>query len=109
MVVADPAPPDWQSCVGFTNDFLPAFRSCRSEADIIRMMESLSQAIDCSYFALINHADLRGEPPNRANIKHYPQAVAVRINWQYKFRRDTVVRRAPFAARALPMFQPFRT
>src|SRR3546814_3635079 len=92
MVVSDPDPHDWQSCVGFTNDFLPAFRSCRSEADIIRLMESLSQAIDCSYFALIHHDDLRGAPPNRVNIKHYPLAVADRVIDQSHSRRHPVDR-----------------
>src|SRR3546814_2201777 len=60
-------------------------------------MESLSQAIDCSYFALIHHDDLRGAPPNRVNIKHYPQAVADRIIGQCQFRRDPVVRGCLFA------------
>ena len=74
-----------------------ALRTATSEYDLALLMEAITGELGFQHYALIHHADLRGSPPGRIDIKQYPDAVSARIIGCAKYRRDPVIRACAFA------------
>src|SRR3546814_14158711 len=67
--------------------------------------------MECRWFALIHHDDLRLPRPDRVDLKDYPAAATERIIDQRHYRRDPILRGSPFAGGAflwsdIPHFLP---
>lgn len=77
--------------------FIRAARAAETEHDLAQLMEAVTAELGFLYYALIHHADLRGSPPHRVDIKFYPDAITDRIIGQGRFRRDPVIRACAFA------------
>ena len=97
MAILGPGFPNFATCLRLADDFLGAFRRCDTETGLFALMESLAHEMDCRHFALIHHDDLRSNPANRVNLKHYPAPVTDRIIGKAQFRRDPVMRGCLFA------------
>lgn len=77
--------------------FIRAARAIATEHDLARLMEAATADLGFRHYALIHHADLRGSPPRRIDIKRYPDAITARIIGEGRFRRDPVIRACAFA------------
>lgn len=53
--------------------------------------------MDCRYYALIHHDDLRAHRPDRVDIKDYLEAITRRLINECRYRRDRVIRGCHFA------------
>lgn len=85
------------SGVALADTFIRAARRARSVHDLAIIMEGVTAEMGFRHYALIHHADLRGSPPGRVDIKDYPDAIAARIITEGRFRRDPVIRACVFA------------
>ena len=83
--------------VALADSFIRSIRAATSTVDLARLMESITLDLGFRHYALIHHADLRGVPPGRVDIRDYPEAIALRIIGEAKFRRDPVIRACAFA------------
>lgn len=88
---------DLASCVATTDAVLRALRTVQSPAELAALMASVSAELGFRRYALIHHADLRGSPPGRVDIKDYPDRIAARIIGEGQYRRDPVIRACAFA------------
>lgn len=88
---------DLASCAATTDAVLRALRTVQSPAELATLMASVAAELGFRHYALIHHADLRGSPPGRVDIKDYPAAVAARIIGEGQYRRDPVIRACAFA------------
>jgi LuxR family quorum-sensing system transcriptional regulator CciR len=79
------------------DSFIRATRTCATPADLALLMEAATGDLGFRHYALIHHADLRGAPPGRINIRNYPAAIASRIINEGLYRRDPVIRACAFA------------
>src|SRR3546814_9630263 len=70
--------------------FIRAARAAASLHDLALLMEAVTADLGFRHYALIHHADLRGSPPGRVNIKRYPDDIAARIIDEAGYRRDPV-------------------
>lgn len=77
--------------------FIRAARAVASLQDLALLMEAVTADLGFRHYALIHHADLRGSPPDRVNIKRYPDDIAARIIDEAGYRRDPVIRACAFA------------
>ncbi|MBZ9650253.1 LuxR family transcriptional regulator [Sphingobium sp. 3R8] len=77
--------------------FIRAARQAETSQDLARLMEAVTAEMGFRHYALIHHADLRGAPAGRVDIKRYPDAIADRIIGEGLFRRDPVIRACTFA------------
>lgn len=77
--------------------FIRAARTAATEHDLTQLMEVATAELGFEHYALIHHADLRGSPPRRVDIKRYPEAVIARIVGEARYRRDPVIRACAFA------------
>ncbi len=82
------------------DNVVSALRSVMSNDDLKRLMNELANEIDCRYWALINHADLRQIRERLVNLKDYPENVSYRLIQQCRYRRDPVIRACLFAGSA---------
>lgn len=83
--------------VALADSFIRASRAAASAVDLARLMEEITLELGFRHFALIHHADLRGTPTDRVDIRDYPEAAVMRIIGEAKFRRDPVIRACAFA------------
>lgn len=85
------------SGVALADTFIRAARRAASVSDLAFLMEGVTAEMGFRHYALIHHADLRGSPPGRVDIKDYPDAITARIITEGRFRRDPVIRACVFA------------
>lgn len=85
------------SCVATTDAILRALRAVQSPAELAALMAAITAELGFRHYALIHHADLRGSPPGRVDIKDYSAAAAARIIGKGQYRRDPVIRACAFA------------
>lgn len=83
--------------VAMADCFIRAVRTAESQRDLALLMEALAAEMGFRHYALIHHADLRGCPADRIDIKHYPAAATTRIIDDVGYRRDPVMRACAFA------------
>ena len=91
---------DKDDAVSFASSVLKALREVLSPDDLARLMEAIASQMGFRYYALIHHDDLRDRPPDRVDIKHYPDAVNERLIGQRRYRRDPVIRACFFSPSA---------
>lgn len=84
------------SCVATTDAVLRALRATQSPAELATIMADVTAELGFRHYALIDHADLRGSPPGRVDIKDYPAGVAARIIGKGQYRRNPVIRACAF-------------
>lgn len=77
--------------------FIRAVRAATSSQELASLMEAVTADMGFRHYALIHHADLRGAPPDRVNIKHYPELITARLIDGGAYRRDPVLRACAFA------------
>jgi LuxR family quorum-sensing system transcriptional regulator CciR len=83
--------------VVLADSFIRTARAATSPSDIATLMEAVTAEMGFRYYALIHHADLRGSPPGRIDIRDYPEAIVARIISERRYRRDPVIRACAFA------------
>lgn len=91
---------DLKDCVEATDALLRILASVSSRAELACFMEAVTQEFGFQHFALIDHDDLRGQPPGRVDIRRYPAAACERIIEQATWRRDPIIRGCIFAPTA---------
>jgi hypothetical protein len=66
-------------------------------AELATLMAEVRTELGFRHYALIHHADLRGSPSGRVDLKSYPAAVAAQIigEGQYRVGLLTTDRRLP--------------
>lgn len=74
-----------------------SFRSAKTRAELIALMEAVTREMQFRYYALIHHDDLRGKRPDLVDLKDYPQAITERLIGERRYRRDPVIRGCIFA------------
>lgn len=92
--------PKFEACTAFTDAILRSLAELKTYHDLKLLMEAVAHEMGFRYYALIHHDDLRGDPPGRIHLKHYPAAAAERIIDQGQWRRDPIIRGCAFAGRA---------
>lgn len=85
------------SSVSLADGFIRAARAAASPGDLAQLMEAVTADLGFRHFALIHHADLRGSPPGRVDIRDYPTSITARIIEEGRYRRDPVIRACAFA------------
>jgi len=85
------------SGAAMADSFIRAARAALTEQDLAQLMEAVTAELGFRHYALIHHADLRGSPRGRIDIKKYPDAVTTRIIDEGRFSRDPVIRACRFA------------
>lgn len=82
--------------VALADAFIRSARAAASPGDLALLMEAVTADLGFRYYALIHHADLRGAPPGRVDVRQYPEAAAARIIDEGRYRRDPVIRACAF-------------
>lgn len=90
-------PFDLTACVATTDAVLRALRALQSPAELAALMADVSAELGFRHYALVHHADLRGSPRGRVDIKDYPAGATARIIGEGQYRRDPVIRACAFA------------
>jgi len=89
-----------QECVSTTDAILKALAGVPTCAALAGVMDDLTHDFGFRHYALIDHADLRGEPAHHVNLRRYPAAACDRIIEQATWRRDPIIRGCIFAPTA---------
>lgn len=90
----------WTSAVALADAFVRAARSALNTSELTSIMSDVTHEMGFRYYALIEHADLRGSPPGVVDVKHYPAGVTKRIIDEGRYRRDPIIRGCNFATSA---------
>src|SRR3546814_9555190 len=80
------------SCLALADGFIRAVRKTRTPAELHNLLEAVTRDMECRWFALIHHDDLRLPRPDRVDLKDYPAAATERIINQRHSRRDPIIR-----------------
>jgi hypothetical protein len=64
----------------------PGASHCAIPAELATLIAEVRTELGFRHYALIHHADLRGSPSGRVDIKSYPAAVAAQIIGEGQYR-----------------------
>lgn len=87
----------WASGLTLADAFIRALRATVTTDELASLMEDVSHEMGFLYYALIEHADLRGSPSGLVDVKRYPAGATRRIIDEGCYRRDPIIRGCHFA------------
>lgn len=97
---SDPAFLQSLSCLALTSAVVEALRSANTRDALVTLMEAITREMGFRYYALAHHDDLRGERPDRVDLRDYPAIIIDHLIGQHRYRRDPVIRGSIFAGGA---------
>jgi DNA-binding CsgD family transcriptional regulator len=83
--------------LALTSAVVDALRSVATRDELATLMEVVTREMDFRHYALIHHADLRGQRSGLVDLKDYPPAISERLIGEHRYRRDPVIRGCIFA------------
>jgi len=95
-----PAPPRSQFCLALASAVVEALRTTATRSELATLMEAIAREMGFRYYALAHHDDLRGERPDRVDLRDYPSIIIDHLIGQHRYRRDPVIRGSIFAGGA---------
>ena len=88
------------SSVATTDAILRALAAARTREELARLMDAITRELGFRHYALIHHADLRGDPAGRVRLTDYPAIIEARLIDEGMWRRDPVIRGCIYARQA---------
>ena len=95
-----PAQPRSQFCLALASAVVEALRMAVTRSELATLMEAIAREMGFRYYELAHHDDLRGERPDRVDLRDYPPIIIDHLIGQHRYRRDPVIRGSIFAGGA---------